>query len=136
MALFSVGSTEFNPISTESGRYGLNISVAGAKMKKDRFHVPGTNGNYIIRHGRIGRLIHLHLAYVGLYSQVLGWIQEDRNAWETAAQTIQDDKGTQFEGCNLESFNRLGPPKGFFNPEGSGSVYVILEMEAIFEQDK
>lgn len=129
-----IGSDTYGPIVMAEGKYAMNIKVSAPRMKKDRFHVPGVNGNYIIRHGMTGRTISVYLAFVGTYANVGTAIAAARDTWGNAAVSITDDVGTVYAGCNLEGFNRISGPTGFKSPNDS-ETWIIIECEAIFEQD-
>jgi hypothetical protein len=129
-----IGANTYGPIVMAAGSYAMNIKVSAPRMKKDRFHVPGVDGNYIIRHGMVGRTISVYLAYVGTYASVGAAIAADRDNWGKAAVQITDDVGTIYTACNLEGYNRISGPTGFKSPDDS-ETWIIIEAEAIFEQD-
>jgi hypothetical protein len=131
---FQIGDQNFTAIQNASGKYAMNMKVNAPRMKKDRFHVPGTNGNYVIRHGWTGRQITCTMVYVGKKEDVNAAIADDRDVWGNASLTIIGWDGLEYLGCNLENFTPTGSPMGFRN-NADTETWIIWEVEAIFEQD-
>jgi hypothetical protein len=130
MALtFALGSSTFSDLSRSNLRNALYIRVANGTFQRQRFHLPGVNGNFIIRGGRVGQRIVAAFRYVDTLANVLSAAETDRAAWEDAAVTITDDKSTAYTLCNLESFDRITDPRAIQDSK------VFMDCVAIFARD-
>jgi hypothetical protein len=76
---------------------------------KTRFHVPGTNGNVVIYHGKVARRINAHLIYLGPLQSIYDAYEEDVQDWYSIPGTIIDQSGVNHTRCNLESMSRSEP---------------------------
>ena len=120
---FSIGGTTFADHSITSGRKALDISVSAEGYDIKRFHVPGTDGNLIIRNGRVGQQITCVVRYIGdTIAAAIDLYKTDKEAWDNAAVTIIDDAGDSYTICNLTSFNKSSPTRA--TGRSVGQVYI------------
>ncbi|MCX7935134.1 MAG: hypothetical protein N3A66_07745 [Planctomycetota bacterium] len=127
---FSIGDVDFEALSRANSRCALYLRVDGAEYQRIRFHVPGVDGNYVIRGGRTGQRIVAVMRYIGTLNTVLSNMASDRAAWENTAVMIVDSNGDYYTNCNLVSLSRISDPKAI---DASGNV--MVDVQAIFTRD-
>jgi hypothetical protein len=126
---YYIASTQFKALSRSNARNALSIRVNKGDFVRQRFHVPGVNGNIIVRGGRTGQRIICRMRYIDTLANVLTAVETDRLAWEDTAVTIQDDKSTSYTLCNMEAFERVNDPVAIQGAK------VMLDMQATFTRD-
>ena len=94
-----------------------------------RKHVPGTNGNYIIRGGRTGGLITSDLIYFGTLLEVESLLIADQNLIDNQPCTLLIDSVTTFEHCNVIKFEKTGEYIPY------DDTHVIIKATSIFQRD-
>ncbi|MFQ5409534.1 MAG: hypothetical protein ACE5FI_14080 [Anaerolineales bacterium] len=130
---FTVGSSTFSALDTTNGRKALAILVDAADLDLKRFHVPGVDGNFVVRGGIKGRRILARVRYIGSnVGAALALYVADRTSWEATSVSITDDGGTSYTTCNVASMRVTSPPR----PTGRASGQAYLDVEAIFTVDK
>lgn len=123
--------------STNAARIALACAVDSPVYQLIRFHVPGTDGNLIVRGGRTGQAIRVRVRYIGALSGTTGNAEtlfaSDQSDWANAAVTIVDHNGVTHDNCNLlpGSFRRTSVPK----PTGRTSGQGWFDCEAEFTID-
>jgi len=129
---FSIGSVSFLAIDgAAAGRYALALRVDAEVDDNRRFHVPGVNGNYIIRAGRVNQKVMASVRYQGPKTSVYDHMKADGDAWAVTAVTVTDPDGNAYTGCNLESFSRSSDPRG----TGRTAGHMFFDAIAIFKRD-
>lgn len=130
---FTIGTSDFVELGTSNGRKALTIVVDAAEPDIKRFHVPGVDGNFVVRGGIKGRRIMARMRYVGSSAAAaVALYVADRTSWESASVSITDDAGLSYDTCNLASMRVTSPPR----PTGRSSGQAYLDAEAIFIVDK
>lgn len=129
----TIGGVAFGAISTSATRSALDCKVNSAQYQIMRFHIPGVNGNYLVRGGRTGRVIACALRYRGTVSGVGTNYKLDMAAWENAAVTLTDQFGDSYTRCQLQ-------PNGmriYRGPRATGlsAGQVIMDVIAVFDVD-
>jgi len=131
----TLGSQSFGaPSSSGTARQLLGEKVNGAVYDKRRFHVPGVDGNYIVRCGRKSQLLVYRLRYFGSVANVADYMATDYNKWATESITIEDSGGNSHNGCNLtdDGFKVIGEMR----PAGRATATnVYVDVEATFTVD-
>ena len=129
---FTIGGTVYADNSISNGRKALDISIQSAGYDIKRFHVPHTDGNLIIRNGRVGQSITCAVRYIGAdLATAKGYHKTDREAFENTAVTIVDDAGDSYTLCNLTSFSITSPPIATGRTNGQ----VFFDAVATFTRD-
>jgi hypothetical protein len=119
---FSIGGTAFATHSESNGRKALGISVNAAGYDVKRFHPPGTDGNLIIRNGRVGQSIVCAARYIGAsIAAARSLYTTDKTAFENTAVSIIDDANVTHTNCNMTSGPESSPPKA--TGRTAGQVY-------------
>lgn len=128
---FTIGGTSFGQCDASNGRKARFIAVSSARYAQQREHVPATDGNLVIRGGRVGGTIVAQMRYVGSLASVLGLMKTDREAWDNTAVTIVDDAGTSFANCNLiaDGFQVISAAVGI------SATSVFMDAQAMFTRD-
>jgi hypothetical protein len=128
---FSIGGTTYAALNIDAaGSYALGIKADASEYDIKRFHVPGVNGAYKVRGGRLRRKIVARVRYVGASADAA--IDTYDTAMATHVnneQTIVDDGGQSFTRCELLSMTRISEPRA----SGRGTVY--LDAELVFSSD-
>lgn len=103
----------FAGLNHADGRYALDINVGSRDYDIKRYHVPGVDGNYVVRCGAKGGIITASVRYVGIIGAVLGYYTTDLAAIANKACTIVDDAGNSYTRCELvpNGANRTSKPK-------------------------
>lgn len=130
-ATFTIGGTGFESLGMGAGRYALSCEVASPAYQLIRFHIPGTDGNLIVRGGRIDQPIICHMRYIDTYSDAVGMFNTDAAAWANTAVTIVDEAGDSYTRCNLVTMKRTTKIKAV----GSGVGKVFFDAMATFNRD-
>jgi len=128
---FSIGGVSFNALSSGTGRFALAIDVDSPQQQINRFHVPGGDGNYIVRGGREGVKVTARMRYVGTLATTYSNFASDKAAWANTAVQIVSPEGTLTR-CSLEpgSMRIIREPA----PKGDGSN-AYMDVEAAFVSD-
>lgn len=130
-ATFSIGGVSFAAMGTTDGRKALFCQIGARTYQLIRFHVPGPNGNLIVRGGATGRSIQCKMRYIGTYPGIWSTVKSDQEAWENTAVTIVDEAGASYTNCNLMSMSPVQSARSMGRGDGKGFVDVI----ATFTQD-
>lgn len=128
---FSIGGTAFAALSSTGARSAMEYAPESPQQGIARFHVPGSDGNYIVREGRAGVKIRLRFRYIGTLSAVFSALASDRDAWANVAVTIAGPD-TTYQRCQLEpgSMRIVRAPVA----KGDGTN-VSMDVEAVFTSD-
>lgn len=126
----TIGGVSFGALSSASGQYSLGCYPTSMLYDIKRFHCPGSDGNFIVRGGRMGGKLVARMRYVGAAATILGTFRSHAAAWENAAVTVVDSAGTSYTRCSLEglAMRVTSDPKGF-----NGVSYI--DVEATFIRD-
>ena len=127
----NINGQAFGGLSSSSGRKCIFCKPAFPLDLKSRFHVPGTNGNYIIYEGQSGGVIVARVRYIDTKSNVEANYQTDLAAWRNTPITVVDDQGKSYDRCNLEGFERVSEPIGV----GGSSNRMMFDAQAVFAWD-
>ncbi len=127
--------------SNDIGKHLLNIIVGDPQQDIKRFHVPGTDGNAILRCGQVNQSIDLVLRYIHTLENIKILKDADLLEWSQNAVSITDDAGQTWTRMNLVpgSFKELrrttitGPLT--YDPEDPVIVYTFFEFSVQFQQD-
>lgn len=131
-ATFSIGGVNFNALDNSQGRKALSCEVSAPAYQLIRFHIPGTDGNLIVRGGKTDRPIICHMRYIDEYPDAVSTFNTDAENWANAALTIVDEAGTSYTRCNLLTMKRTTKIQAL----GSGGHnYVFFDAMATFNQD-
>jgi len=130
---FSLGSSDFGALDgTTNGRFALDIEVDRAEQWIRRHHIPGVDGNIVIRGGQQGRDIKARVRYRGeSVTACLTLYEDDRQAWQNEAIAIMDDNGTTYDTCNLVRIIKLSPLRA----TGRADNQTQFDIEYTFIQD-
>ena len=129
---FSIGSTEFVDNSISNGRQAIDISFQAAGYDTRRFHVPGTNGNIILRAGRVGQIITCAMRYIGAsLVATRAMYRNDIGDFVNVAIVITDDQGNTHSNCNLTSMVVVSPPRA----TGRATGQSFMDAVATFTRD-
>lgn len=126
---FTIGSVSYEQLSTTDGRKAKEFDPGNLIYQIFRTHPPGTNGNLVIRGGRIGGKISCRMRYCGPTTTIYGQWETDRTSWENTAVEIIGPGGTTYSRCQLESASIVQMPRG----KGSNKAY--MEVQATFSVD-
>lgn len=121
---YSIGGVAFGPMSTSNGRKALDMDVNEIYSKK-KWHSEGTDGEFVVRGGRIGGLITATAKYIGSATECYAMYNADRNAWKNTAAEIVDIAGDTYERCDYVTNKILERAKGFsYNSEAKAFMMV------------
>jgi len=109
--IFRIDATDYFPLDTTVGRKALFIRIGAPVYDIKRFHVPGVDGNFIIRAGISGGNIICMMRYVNLLAMALNDYQADRELFAKQANDIIDDAGQLHPSCNLVGMSRETDPQ-------------------------
>ena len=102
MALsFTIGGVSFAALGTTAGRKAMAFLPGNPSYDISRFHVKGSNGNFIIRGGKDGGRIYCRGRYIGLLDTAMGLYFSDVEAWANAAISVVGH-GKTYASCNLD----------------------------------
>lgn len=122
---FSIGGVSFDPMSTGNGRKAIDMDVMEIYSKK-KWHSEGTDGEFVVRGGRIGGTITAEMKYIGSATECYSMYNADRNAWKNTAVEIVDIAGAAYERCDYVSNKIKERAKGFsYNSEAK--AYMVVE---------
>ena len=128
---FTLGGQTFGALGSTAGRFALAIDVDSPQQDIKRIHVPGTDGNYILRGGRAGVCVTARLRYVGSLANVYTNFAADKAAWANTAVTVTAP-GHTLSRCQLEP----GSMKIIKEPAAKGDgTNVFMDCEAVFVSD-
>jgi hypothetical protein len=99
----------FEQNANTAGPKALDIVVSDPVYDIKRFHVPGANGNCIIRCGQEDRRIVITCRFIGTLANIKEDSEYYKALWAQNSVTITDDAGETFAGMNLvpNSFKQL-----------------------------
>lgn len=109
---FSIAGTSYDALTRTIGRKALFIRVAAPIVNIKRFHVPGVDGNYVIRGGLAGGNIMCAMRYIGVKATALANYRTDREFFAAGSNTIIDDEGRTYSLCNLLGMAIETEPQG------------------------
>lgn len=127
---------DYSTLSATPGRKFLDIGIGELEQNDKRFHVPGVDGNYIIRGGRSGGLIECDFMYIGdlvpaSINNLMTMFDADITAYSN--RPLQVDIYTN---CNLLSFRKVDRIKPLGVTEiVSGYPLCFLMVKAVFQRD-
>ena len=98
---FSIAGTAYTALNSAIGRKALFIRVAAPLENLKRFHVPGVDGNYVVRGGQAGGNIMCAIRYINAKVTALANYRTDRETFARQSNTIIDDEGRTYTFCNL-----------------------------------
>lgn len=107
---FTIGGTTYAALNRTVGRKAVFIRVAAPVHDIKRFHVPGVDGNLIIRGGISGGNIICMMRYVNTLATALANYRTDRELFAGQENTIVDDGGRTHNRCNLIAMSRETEP--------------------------
>lgn len=127
----------FGALGMVNVRQALDIDPGFPLQDIRRYHVPGVDGQYLVRLGEVGRTITMRVRYMGVtkdaseanYNQDLGKLS-------LAAYTIAT-MGQTYEGCNLTSSRRSAVIRPTGIPVSAESPNtVFFDAEFVFTKDR
>lgn len=128
---FNIGGQTFDVLRSAAGNYALACDVDSPQQDIKRFHVPGADGNYIVRGGRAGVRITCRLRYVNTLANVWTAFAGHKAAWANAAVDIVTPEAT-YTRCSLEP----GGMKIVREPQAKGDgTNVFMDCVATFVSD-
>ena len=107
---FTIGGTSYTALNSSTGRKAVFIRVAAPVYDIKRFHIPGVDGNLIIRGGISGGNIICMMRYVDALATALLNYRTDRELFAKQENTIVDDEGRTNNRCNLIAMSRETEP--------------------------
>lgn len=123
-----IGGVTFGALTNTPGRYSLGCLPCSDEYELLRFHPAATDGNYVIRNGRVSAGIVARMKYIGASATILAQFQADVDAWQNTAVQITDSAGTTHANCNLKpkSMRVTDGPHGI---GGTSTAYFDAECE-------
>ena len=109
---FSIAGTSYDALARTIGRKALFIRVAAPIENIKRFHVPGVDGNYVVRGGQAGGNIMCAMRYINVKATALLDYRTDRELFAGQSNTIVDDEGRTYSSCNLIGMAIETEPQG------------------------
>jgi len=108
---FTIGGQAYAALDSAVGRKAFLIRVSAPVYDIKRFHVPGIDGNYIVRGGISGGNILCIVRYVDALATALANLRTDRELFASQSNTIIDDEGRAHTLCNLTGMTRETEPE-------------------------
>jgi len=131
MALtFTILGQTFNALGNGTGRFALAIDPDSPTQDIRRFHVPGGDGNYIVREGRAGVPVTARMRYVDSLANVYSAFAADKAAWANTSGEISGGGSTLLR-CSLVP----GSMKIIRESQAKGDGNVFMDAEARFISD-
>jgi len=128
---FTIGGTTFSALASAAGNYALACDVDSPQQEIKRFHVPGGDGNYIVRGGRAGVRISVKMRYVGPLATVYSTFAANKSAWANSPVTVATAEAS-YTRCSLEP----GGMKIVAEPQAKGDgTNVFMDAAATFVSD-
>ena len=129
---FAIGSSNYAALAQGANSYAMSCKPDSPTYENRRIHVPGTDGNYMIRLGKSGGKIRLMARYIGNgYAAIEALFQADCAAFANTAVNITY-AGATFQRCNLDP----GGGRKVKDPaplDGAGNAW--MDAEFTFSQD-
>ena len=124
----SAATKTFAALADTAGRKALSIRKASPEYAIDRFHVPGVDGNYLMRKGKTGQTVICRMRYIGAGIAAADALYDaDRLLWANETVTVDG-----ISRCSLQpgGMSKITDPR----PVGDGSL-VWYDVQAIFTVD-
>jgi len=122
---FSIGGVAYADNGPADGKHAMGISVGSPGQDIKRFHAPGTDGNLVIRGGRVGQSIVCIIRYIGTVAGSRALYRADKDAFANTAVTIIDDESYSHTNCNLLDMKESGPMQATGLTNGQVSFDVV-----------
>jgi hypothetical protein len=129
---FTIGGATFNALGSGTGSFALAFDADSPQQEIKRFHVPGGDGNYILRGGRAGVRITARFRYVDTVDNVYAAFESNKSAWANVAVEITGPGGADYQRCSLQP----GSMRIIRQPQAKGdAANVWMDCEARFISD-
>jgi hypothetical protein len=128
---FTIGGVSFGALGPGNARNALACEAGAPRFGLLRHHVPGVDGNFVTRLGRLGREILCRVRYLGTEAEAQSCHAADLQAWQNCAVLILAPGGVQHPRCALSAARVLAGP----SPTGRAPGQCFLDVEYAFHCD-
>jgi hypothetical protein len=126
---FSIGGVSFSSLSRSQARCAVDWDVNEVYDKK-KFHACGTDGNFVVRCGRIGGTVTVTVRYTGAMSTNFTNMNSDRDAWKNTAVQAVGPAGETFLRCDYQTSKIVKPMQGLATGGGFMDVQYVFTLDS------